>query len=288
MQTLTQSPPSLLDLIARDGGLQELAGLTPGQKGDLFRKLGVVVHVDQAGYGAKGSIVAGYARTLGISQQAIHQWLSAFRKSGWRALVDGRRCAARGRGALPEITRQWIQDEIIRSQRNDAVQEVHRMVIAQWRLWQRTGDPQYALPGYRTCPPDAGKGHPAGMSYETFLRCQPTQYQATLARQGTIAAYRTLPSILSTCVGTKYLEYVFFDDEKPDINIRVLGFDKPMVPLCFHALDRLTRYPFEPHIRLRWFDTASHTHKHLTQKEFVWYVIWMLCTQGYRTDEAGT
>ena len=288
MQTLARAPSNLIDIIARSGGLPALAEMGGGQRKDMFRKLGVVAHIGEAEYGGKGAIVAAYARTLGVSSQVIHQWSAAYRQCGWTGLVDGRRCGTRGCNCLPDVTRAWIQDEITRSQRNDAVREVRRAVISQWRLWQRTGDPQWAVPGYPCCPPDAGRGYPAGWSYETFLRCQPGKYGTKLARQGTIAAYRALPSILSTCVGTRYLEYVFFDDEKPDVHIRVPGFDRPMVPLCFHALDRLTRYPFEPHIRLRWYDTDAGTHKHLTQKEFVWYVIWMLCTQGYRTDAAGT
>jgi hypothetical protein len=163
------------------------------------------------------------------------------------------------------------------------------MVIAQWNLWRRTGDPQKAIPGFLLPPPDAGKGEPAGFSIENFRKCQPTHYARALSRQGTISAYRSLPSILSTCVGTRYLEYVFFDDEKPDVHIRVANPDKPVaVPLCFHALDRLTRYPFAPHIRLRWFDADSGTNKHLTRKEFVFYVIHLLSTEGYRTDDRGT
>lgn len=291
MQTLTEAPATLLDLIIREGGLQDLNELTPNQKSNLFSKLGVVrmLLAAKSSKSAKmGPIVATQARLLHVSVQAIHNWLALYNAHGFRALVDGRKGAAKARASLPDITRQWIKDEILRCQRRDAVAEVHRMVIAQWNLWRRTGDPQWAIPGFITPPPDGGKGRPAGFSVENFRNCQPDNYQKTLAAQGTIASYRTLPSILSTCVGTEYLEYVFFDDEKPDVNVRVLGYDRPMVPLCFHALDRLTRYPFRPHIRLRWYDADAKTHKHLTQKEFVWYVIFLLCTEGYRTDERGT
>jgi hypothetical protein len=288
MTTLSAAPANLLDLIIRDGGLNDLNNLTPPQKSDLFSKLGVVQLVNSATYGTKQQVVKAQARALRVSEQAIHKWLALYRTNGWRALVDGRKCSARARAGLPDITREWIKDEILRCQRRDAVAEVHRMVIAQWRKWSRTYDPQWAIPGFHTPPADAGKGFPAGFSIENFRRCQPSGYQKTLAAQGTIASYRTLPSILSTSVGTRYLEYIFFDDEKPDVNVRVLGYDRPMVPLCFHALDRLTRYPFRPHVRLRWYNTDEGTHKHLTQKEFVFYVIWLLCTEGYRTDETGT
>lgn len=290
MQTLTAAPASLLDIIVREGGLQDLNDLTPGQKSDLFRKLGVVQQILSAPYGTKESRKVILARSFNppISVQAINVWLKLHTAHGFRGLVDGRRASGPARCSLPDVTRQWIKDQILRMQRRDAVAEVHRAVIAQWNLWRRTGDPQWAIPGFRTPPPDAGKGRPAGFSVENFRGCQPTNYQKTLAAQGTISAYRSLPSILSTCVGTEYLEYIFTDDEKPDVNVRVLGFDRPMVPLCFHALDRLTRFPFRPHVRLRWYDTDAKTHKTLTQKEYVFYLIYLLCTEGYRTDSAGT
>jgi len=275
-------------MIAAEGGLNELAGMCPGQKSDLFRKLGVVRKLQTAGHGEKGAIVATHARLLGVSKQAVAVWQTAFEKHGFRGLVDGRRGVCKGRAALPQVTRNWIADKILRVQREDGILEVHRQVIDQWRLWQRTGDPQWALPGYDTCPPDCGKGHPAGMSYETFLRCKPTNWQAQLSRQGTIASYRNLPSILSTRVGSKYLETIFFDDQKYDVQVRVPGYDKPMVPLGFNALDRLTAYPFFPHIRLRWYDESAEVNRSLTQKEFVWYMIAILCREGYRTDDAGT
>jgi len=288
MQTLTTAPSSLLDLIVREGGLQDLRHLSPNQKSDLFAKLGAVQLVNSAAYGTKQQVVKTQAKTLRVSAQAINGWLGLYNKHGFRALIDGRKGAAKGRASLPDVTAQWIKDQILNCQRRDAVAEVHRMTIAQWTKWRRTGDPQWALPGFISPPPDAGKGFPAGFSVENFRRCAPDNYQKTLAAQGTIASYRSLPSILSTSVGTRYMEYVFFDDEKPDVNVRVLGYDRPMVPLCFHALERLTRYPFRPHIRLRWYDTDTQTHKHLTQKEFVWYVIFLLCTEGYRTDSVGT
>ena len=288
MNTLATARKSQLDLIIDEGGLAELSQLSPNQKSDLFAKLGAVQLVSSAAYGTKQGIVATQARVLRVSEQAINGWLAIYKKCGFRGLIDGRKAAAGSRASLPEVTRQWIKDQILNCQRRDAVAEVHRMTIAQWRMWTRTGDPQWAIPGFSSPPADAGKGFPAGFSVENFRRCGPDNYQKTLAAQGTIAAYRTLPSILSTSVGTRYLEYVFFDDEKPDVNVRVLGYDRPMVPLCFHALDRLTRFPFRPHIRLRWYDTDKQTHKHLTQKEFVWYVIFLLVTEGFRSDDVGT
>ena len=286
---LSNAPATILDLIASEGGLPELGQLNPGQKNDLFRKLGAVQMVMQAGRGSMTIVKKTTARTLRVSPQAIDIWIRDFKAKGWQGLVDQRRLAAKGRKAIPDVTANHFRNLIIRTQRTeDGMMEAHRQVIDQWNLWRRSGDPKWAIPGYISPPADCGKGYPAGFSYETFRKCKPSRYQRTLASQGTIASYRSLPSILSTCVGTKYLEYIFFDDEKPDVQVRVPGFDRPMVPLCFHALDRLTRFPFRPHIRLRWFDQTGKQYKHLTQKEFVWYVIAILGTEGYRTDAAGT
>ncbi|WAC18856.1 hypothetical protein OVA24_16620 [Luteolibacter sp. SL250] len=288
---LSQAPSSMLDLIVREDGLAELNELTPGQRGKLFARLTTVTLLETAKasrHGSMGQIVAAQAKQNNVSKQAIHNWLKLYRTKGFRGLIDGRKAQGEARAFLPAVTRQWIQDEILRVQRRDAVAEVHRMVIAQWQKWRRTGDAQWAIPGFAFPPADCGKGYPSGFSLENFRRCKPTDYQKTLAAQGTIAAYRDLPSILSTRVGMHYLETVMFDDEQTDVHIRALGYDRPMRPLSFNSIDRLISYNFPPHIRLRWFDTDEKTHKHLTQKEFVWYVIWFLCTIGYRSDAIGT
>lgn len=288
MSAICQTPAYLLDLIVREDGLDELKQLKPPQQTALFRKLAVVYQVENAAYKTKEIVKATIARAMSISKQAIDQWLKIYKKFGFRGLIDGRHFGSRGRALMPNITAAWIKDLHLRCQRNDSGKEVWRQVTDQWRLWRRTGDSQYALPGFLTAPPDCGKGYPAGFSQESIRRCKPTDWQASLARQGTIASYRNLPSILGTRVGTKYLETVYFDDQKLDIQVRVPGYAKPMVPLCFNALDRLTAYPFDPHTRLRWFDVEEGINRSLTQKEYVWYRITILVEQGYRTDGDGT
>ena len=289
MQTLSAAPSTLLDLIIAEDGLADLDNLNPQQKNNLFRKLGAVQQRLSATYKTKGTVTKTLARMLGVGESTISLWVALYKEHGFRGLIDGRKATSSNRAALPDVTRQWIKSLVINCTRDEAFAEARRGVLDQWNLWRRTGDPVHAIPGFVLPPPDCGRGEPAGFSLETFRRCRPGRYAKTLAAQGPIAAYRLLPSILSTCVGTEYLEYVFFDDEKPDVNVRIQDPGKPVVvPLCFHALDRLTRYPFRPHVRLRWYDADSKTHKHLTRKEFVFYVIWLLCTEGYRADHRGT
>ncbi len=263
-------------------------GLSAEQNRDLMRKLGAVQVVMSAGRGDKCGAAEGMARALQVSVQAIHRWCGIYRAYGAAALVDSRRVPSKGPTKLPDITGEWFRDLIIRCQRNDSIREARRQAIDQWKLWRRTGDPKHSVPGYATPPPDCGKGHPVGWSYKTFTRYAPSHYQRTLSRQGRIAADRLLPSILGTRVGTRYLEVVYFDDQKYDHHITAAGFTKPMVPIGFNALDKLTAYAFQPHIRLRWFDEEADKHRTLTMREFMWYVIHILTTVGYRSDEVGT
>lgn len=265
-----------------------LRGLSAEQNQDLMRKLGAVHAVMEAGRGDKCDVADRWARSLHVSIQAIHRWVGTYRRYGAAALVDSRRTSQKGQNQLPEITGEWFRDLIIRCQRNDSIREARRQALDQWKLWRRTGDPKYSVPGYTTPPADCGKGHPIGWSYKTFTRFAPSTFQRTLSRQGRIAADRLLPSILGTRVGCRFLEVIYFDDQKYDHHITAGGFTRPMVPIGFNALDKLTAYALQPHIRLRWFDEEADKHRTLTMREFMWYVIHILTTVGYRTDEIGT
>lgn len=265
-----------------------LKDLTSGQTRDLFSKLEAVAAMLDAPRGMKGGVVKTIARARQVSTQAVLTWLTIYNKKGAAGLIDGRRAASKTRACMPDVTKAWITAEILRVQRNDAIREVRRLAIDQWKVWKRHRDPKHAIPGYVCPPPDCGKGYPAGWSYETFRKCAPDRYQTTLARQGRIASDRLLPSILGTRVGTHYLEVVYFDDQKYDHHIIADGYDRPMVPIGFNAIDKLTAFAFQPHIRLRWRDDNSESYKMLTGREFAWYAITRLCTEGYRDDEIGT
>jgi hypothetical protein len=276
---------SALSLIQDKAILRELSA---DQNRDLIRKLGAVQAVIAAGRGDKCGVAERYARALQVSVPAIHRWVGAYRRYGATALIDSRRGAQKGRAQLPEITGEWFRDLIIRCQRNDSIREARRQALDQWRLWRRTGDPKYSVPGYTVPPQDCGKGYPLGWSDKNFHRFAPSNFQRTLARQGRIAADRLMPSILGTRVGTRFLEVIYFDDQKYDHHITAAGFTRPMVPIGFNALDKLTAYAFQPHIRLRWFDEEADKHRSLTMREFMWYVIHILTSVGYRTDDVGT
>jgi hypothetical protein len=285
---LSHAPAPLFDLVARENGLDLVRSLAPAERASLFRKLGAVSSILSAGYGSRGAVVSAQSSALGVGQSTLNSWLAAYKAEGFRGLIDGRTIPGERETVMPAVTKGWIRDQILNVQRNDGIREVRRLALDRWRLWRRSGDPKHRIPGYSVPPPDCGKGYPAGWSYEQFRRCRPDRFRETLGRQGRIAADRLLPSIMRTRVGVPYLGYVFFDDQVYDHQVREPNYDRPMRPVGFNSLDRLTAYPFTPHIRLRWWDENSEIHRALTQREFVWHVFNHLCTEGYRADEHGT
>lgn len=264
-----------------------LSRITPEQKSDLFKKLEAVQAVLDAGWGKMGDAKKIVARHMRVSEQAVQGWVNLYQKKGAEALVDGRRRRGEARG-IAETTRAWIFEEFCRLQREDSGTEIYKLVRERARLWFRTGNPRYAIPGFIDPPAINGKGYPDGLSVETIRKCGPEAYQRALAHQGRKSASDHLPSIPLSRFGVSYLERIFFDDQVYDHYIRELGFDKPMRPVGFNALDFLTGAFLDFHIRLRYWDTDSKTHKSLTQREFVWFVIGLLSSVGYRTDSRGT
>lgn len=268
-----------------DGPL--LASITPQQKQDLFIKLDAVQAVLNAGYGRMGGVKKTIAKQLRVSEQAVQGWCDLFRTKGCAALVDGRRKRGQSRG-ISETTKSWILEEYIRLQREDSGVEIYKHIRERARMWWKTGNPRFAIPGFIDPPAITAKGYPDGLSQETIRRCGPDAYQRALAHQGRKTASSLLPSIPSTRMGVGYLERIFFDDQMYDHYIREVGYDKPMRPIGFNALDYLTGAFLDFHIRLRWWDESAEVNRGLTQREFVWFVLGLLSTVGYRTDSRGT
>ncbi|MCW1883986.1 helix-turn-helix domain-containing protein [Luteolibacter flavescens] len=267
--------------------LSLLRTLTPEQKTGLFQKLEAVQAVNAARYGTKGDVVKAAARDLRVSTQAVNKWVGDFNAHGAEALVDGRRKRGKERG-LPEITQRWITEEYLRLQREDSGVEIYKLIRDRARLWGKTGNPKYAIPGLVEPPAMGAKGYPVGLSQETIRRYGPDAYQRALAHQGRKAASDLLPSIPDSRIGVSYLERIFFDDQVYDHMIQQPGWEKPMRPVGFNALDYLTGAFLDFHMRLRWWDENSESHRSLTQREFVWFVLGLLSSVGYRGDAKGT
>jgi len=267
--------------------LELLRTLSPEQKSGLLNKLGAVNAVITAAHGTKGQAAKIAAKELRVSVQAIHKWHSDFLTGGAAALLDGRRKRGRAKG-LPQITKDWIAEEFMRLQRDDAGTEIYKHIRERARLWWRTHNPKYRIPGFHDPVPLTSKGYPDGLSKETIRKCLPDIYQRALAHQGRKTASNFLPAIPLSRHGVSYLERIFFDDQMYDHYITEHGYKSHMRPVGFNALDFLTGAFLDFHIRLRWWDENDKAHRALTQREFVWFVLGLLSSVGYRTDEKGT
>jgi hypothetical protein len=255
-------------------------------RGGLLDRLRWINKIGSAGSGSKGAVVAQAALALNLSEAQIHRIRRDYKAGGWQALLDNR---GRRGSQLPEACADFVRTLHFQHQRSTTGREVHRTLVERWRLWLKTGDAKYAVPGYATPPPAGPKGYPAGWSEDTILRLRPDNYEVTAVRQGAKAAYKFLPSILKTRVGLRFGEVIFCDDQDYDLKIMPRGTgQKPLRPQGFNFLDYLSGAFVHHVIRLRWWDTPADQYRTLTQQDFTWALIAHLQRNGYRRDEAGT
>jgi hypothetical protein len=259
--------------------LAEFAGLPDRAQAVILDKLQWISRLSTARRGTKDSIVEAAARSLDVSAQGFRRYLTAYKRKGWKGLQDTR-LAGTGAKGLPPKFKSFVEGLFDQHQRDhDDGAEVHRKVIDRWSTWKRTGDPDFAIPGYSTPPAsDPATGHPVGWSYDNLMRLRPKAPARAMAKHGAKAAAAHLPPVLTTRVGSAFLSRVLFDDQDLD-NLLADG---------QLALDFYTACHLGHHLRAVGKDPDTLKNKDLTGREFVWFVIKHLQTWGYRTDALGT
>ena len=260
--------------------------LKPRVRNQITLRLDWIVKITAAGRGDKCKVIAKAAADLKVSIVTVNRLVRNFEKAGWQALRD-----QRGKNAkpLPAAFKDFVRQLHLQCQRATSGREVQRMLIERWRLWQRTGDDKYMIPGYDTPPPASAKGYPAGWSDDNVLRFRPDDYALSVARQGSKRAAGFLPSIMKTRVGMHFGQIIFFDDQDYDVKVAPRGLSqKPLRPQGFNCLDYLSGCFMHHAIRLRWWDTEKEAYRTLTQQDFTWFVVSYLQKHGYRRDEHGT
>lgn len=266
--------------------LPSFSGLREDVRRDVLVWMEAIKELSAAGRGNTGRVVASICARLRVSKGTVYRKVEAYRERGWLGLVNAAKCPETG---LPPAFKAWVESLHLRNQRDSSGAAVQRIVIDQWSLWRRTGDPQHALPGFTTPPPPSIKGYPAGFSTKNLNRLKPCQHNQRLARQGTKTASAFLPSILKTRVGLKFGQVMFFDDQDYDQRIVAPGLSqKAMRPQGFNALDYLSGCFVDYIIRTRYLDADTETVKSLNQQDFVWFVLRVLTHIGYRTDDDGS
>lgn len=258
----------------------------------LLARLASVLAVAGAPRGQGQCIAAAAAARHSVSRATIHRWLRAWRANGIKALVDLR---GHHSSPLPPKFISHVRGLFDPHQRADDGAEVHRRLLADLALWERTGNPSHAIPGYTAPPPrDPKTGLPQGWSYARLIaRCKPRGFTAAATKLGPKAASAFLPPVLTTRVGSAVLSRILFDDQKldnllADGTLALAGLPETHCPVSFNSLDFFTGYHLRQHLRAVWRDPDSGKNKTLTGREFTWFVIAGLQDHGYRTDAIGT
>lgn len=265
---------------------RKFAKLPPRIQENVLFRLDWIVRIEAVTHGKRGAIKQKAAEALDVSLPTVDRFMRGFRLSGWSALLDQR---GKNNKPLPEAFKDFVRQLHLQCQRSTSGREVHRMLIERWSKWRRTGDDQFAIPGYESPPLAGPKGYPPGWSEDNILRFRPDEYALSVARQGSKRAAGFLPSILKTRVGVKFGQIVLTDDQFYDVRVVAPGFSQKVIrPLGFNVLDFYSGCFMSHSIRFRFWDAEAGHNRELTQQDYVWSVVSYLQTHGYRRDAHGT
>lgn len=183
-------------------------------------------------YAGAKAVAKKHPRRRGWSWQHLQTIFNDWEKEGrdWRVLVDRKRFPNARKALLHPATADFVVKELLKNQRvySTMIDAIHR----QWRSWWRTGDDQYAIPGFvdedgrPKCPaPDAGF-LPKELLEHNLRRVKIAPAVVEIVRYGTHAARAILPKIPGTRDGLRWLEYVSGDDMRQDVALYVPGYGK--------------------------------------------------------------
>ncbi len=235
------------------------------------------------------------ARREGADYQKVRRRYDAFRKNGWRGLVNRSlagptwyernvvtQLSVAERPAFIDFWRSVME---IYQGRDDTGQAAHRALVRQLEAWEH-GDASKHIPGYDLPPArDAFTLLPPGWSYENLMKYKPGPDELAAAKYGRGALSQFRLPVLSTREGLKVGQVVFFDDQDYDLNVNFLGVARhDFRPCGFDAQDCLSAkqplHGFKPVL----VDDTTGKRRKLLEIDFRWFVVAYLTTVGYRPD----
>ncbi len=219
--------------------------LSPDCQADVTARARAMHGIDTAATAWQGALQAARRGVTGWSAKSLdtlhRRWVTSGRD--WRSLINTSRWPRRKAGtAVPREFIDHIVTQILTHQRLHTDLTVFKKLRAQWRRWLH-GDVRSRLPGYDVCPPDSGAGHPAGWSFtnlRALVRPQLDRATRALAKIGTAAATKILPTVPGTRRGARPFEWIFFDDVWHDRKVYIPGLHEPVRMLQLGCLDFAT------------------------------------------------
>jgi hypothetical protein len=143
------------------------------------------------------------------------------------------------------------------------------------------------IPGYDVWPAaDSATGIPEGWTAGNLMRHTSDPYEQKAARVGRRASTALRLPVLTSRTNLRVGQYYEFDDHEFDQ--KVMFQKKPMRPLGFGVVDVFSGCCFQQGFKPTLWDFEEEVKRKLTEREFMWFVIAVLCGSGYRNDKIGT
>jgi len=229
-------------------------------------------------------------RVDGLSWQALYHRFRRYRVTrDWRDLIERRLAgpefwAMIGPRGLPKAFCQWAKGIMERHQRTDHGGWAE--IIHIWRNHHDYDGHHVArIPGYPRWPEATERtGFPLGWSETNMMRfARPDGYDSAATRIGPFAASLHRPSVLTTRVGLQVGERIEFDDHEYNVKVFFAGQKRAMRPRGFTAVDVLSGH-LVPSFKPTLWDEDAEKKKALTERDFMWFVVYWLTRQGYRVE----
>jgi hypothetical protein len=210
---------------------------------------------------------------MGVSFQTARRKFYAWKKDGWRGLVNRAKAPDGGRSNLdPEFIEYW---KSLCEQNGRKCRPAYKLFLREFRSGKH-------IPGI----PAGTARHslPLGFSYDNLMRFRPTQLELAASRIGRSAADRFRPKLFTTRkelqVGQRYV----FDDMWHDFKVVMLGHRKPGRLLQLHALDLFSACQFARGLKPRLEDPETGSAVGLKADEMLFLLAHVLTDFGFHPD----
>lgn len=248
--------------------------------------IGEILRADRA---KRGALVEKARRRLGMEEKTVRNLCTRYAKalqwdraSAWEVLWDKRRFPAKDEscsfppGAYPFL-RSLVRDA-------PTVADAYKAFMKRWRRWL-SGDPTAEIPGWGSCPQDAGQGYPHGCSersFEKFAAKHVPKRERVVKRRGMGAAAPFLAQVLTSRVGTYVGAVIQLDDMWHNLTVSQTQRGRRVVGrlLQYGAVDVHSGSFFDFGLKVR-TRREDGTHEELSEKEARWYLAQLLLQYGY-------